>query len=90
MMQYRGFFVWFKINVHSDAGWMYTVFQRGYAILKCSWRPVVKKKILISQPKHMLWVLKEPSQRDSSFEYPKHMLQLMGKKIFKILRLKMF
>ena len=31
---------------------------------------------LISQPKHMLWVLK------SSFEHPKHMLKLMGKKIF--------
>ena len=29
---------------------------------------------------------KEPSQWDSSFKYPKHMLKLMGKKIFTILR----
>ena len=29
---------------------------------------VIKKKILISQPKHMLWVLK----RTISFERPKH------------------
>ena len=35
----------------------------------------------ISHPKHMLWVLK----RDSSFEHPKHMFKLMGKKIITIL-----
>ena len=29
---------------------------------------------------------KEPSQRDSSFEHPKHMYKLMGKKIFTCLR----
>ena len=28
---------------------------------------------------------KEPSQWDGSFEHPKHMLKLMGKKIFTIL-----
>ena len=28
---------------------------------------------------------KEPPQRDGSFEHPKHMLKLMGKKIFTIL-----
>ena len=32
---------------------------------------------------HMLCLLKEPSQWDGSFEHPKHMLKLMGKKIFK-------
>ena len=26
-------------------------------------------KFLLSQPKHMLWVLKEPSQWESSFEH---------------------
>ena len=31
---------------------------------------------------------KEPSQCDGSFEHPKHMLKLMGKKIFAILRSK--
>ena len=31
---------------------------------------------------------KEPSQGDGSFEHPKHMLKLMGKKIFTILRSK--
>ena len=30
--------------------------------------------------------LKEPSQWDGSFEHPKHMLKIMGKKIFTILR----
>ena len=29
---------------------------------------------------------KEPSHRDGSFEHPKHMFKLMGKKIIKILR----
>ena len=29
---------------------------------------------------------KEPSQWDGSFEHPKHMLKLVGKKIFTILR----
>ena len=33
----------------------------------------------------MLWVSKEPSQWDGSFEHPKHMLKLIGKKIFTIL-----
>ena len=40
---------------------------------------------LISQPKHMLWVLKR-----TSFEHPKHMLKLMGKKILNNLTLKNF
>ena len=44
-----------------------------------------KNNFLISQPKHILWVLKEPSQWDSSFEHPNHMLKIMGKKIFIIL-----
>ena len=34
----------------------------------------------ISPSKHMLWLLKEPSQRDGSFKYQKQMLQLMDKK----------
>ena len=29
---------------------------------------------------------KEPSQWDGSFEHPKHMFKLMGKKIIKLLR----
>ena len=44
-----------------------------------------KNNFLISLLKHMLWVL-EPSQLDGSFERPKHMLKIMGKKIIKILR----
>ena len=32
----------------------------------------------------MLWVLKEPSQWNSSFDHQKQMLKLMDKKIFKI------
>ena len=45
-----------------------------------------KTIFFIFHPKHMLWVLKEPSQWDSSFEHPKHMFKLMGKKIITILR----
>ena len=46
-------------------------------------RPLVKSvyqnnNFLISQLKRMLWVLK----RDGSFEHPKYMLKLMGKKIY--------
>ena len=67
-------------------------------------RPLVKSayqknNFLISQPKHMLWVLNYFSiktyvvgtqknrlnDRDGSFEHPKHMLNIMGKKIFAIL-----
>ena len=36
-------------------------------------KSVYQKNIfLISQPKHMLWVLKKPSHWDSSFKRPKH------------------
>ena len=38
----------------------------------------------------MLWVLKEPSQCDSYFEDPKHMIKNMGKKTFTILGWKFF
>ena len=34
----------------------------------------------------MLLVLEKTSQRDGSFEHPKHMFKLMGKKIITILR----
>ena len=52
-------------------------------------RPLVKSAyqkniFLISQPKHYV----VGTQRDSSFESPKHMLKLMGKEIFTILRSK--
>ena len=40
---------------------------------------------LISQPKHMLWVLKRTASRDSSFEHPKHMYELMGMELNAIL-----
>ena len=46
-----------------------------------------KLHFLISQPKHMLWVLKRTvSMRRFFFEHPKHMLKLTGKKISTILR----
>ena len=60
-------------------------------------RPLVKSayqkiNFLISQPKLMLYICcgysKELSQLDGSFEHPKHMLKLTGKKIFIILRSK--
>ena len=46
-----------------------------------------KNNSLISQPKHILWILKERSQLDGSFEHTKHMLKIVDKKIFTILRL---
>ena len=36
----------------------------------------------------MLWVHKEPSQGEGSFEHPKHMFKLMGMKILTILHSK--
>ena len=51
----------------------------------------VKLKIifLISEPKHMLWVLKitvsQPPKWDCSLKHLKDMIKLMGKKIFTIL-----
>ena len=47
-----------------------------------------KNNFLIFQPKHMLWVLKRTVSMRRFFEHPKHMLKLMGKKIFTILRSK--
>ena len=35
---------------------------------------------LIHRLKHVFWVLKEPSHRDISFEYPQHMFWLGNKK----------
>ena len=40
---------------------------------------------LIFQPKHMLWVLKRTVSMRRFFCGPKHMLKIMGKKIFTIL-----
>ena len=45
---------------------------------------------LICKPNHMLWVLKQPSHWDRSFDNPKHMFKLMGKEIFTILPSKVF
>ena len=36
----------------------------------------------------MLWVIKRTASMGGSFEHPKHMLKLMAKKIFTILRSK--
>ena len=41
--------------------------------------------LLIFQSKHMLWVLKRTVSMRGSFENPKQMLKLMGKKIFTII-----
>ena len=49
---------------------------------------VTKIYFLISQPKHLLWVLKRTVQWDGSFEDPKHTLKLIYKKIITILRWK--
>ena len=65
-----------------------------YNICYCSVlqsRPLVKSAyqkndFLISQPIHMLWVLKRTVFMRWPFEHPKHMLKFMGKKIFTILR----
>ena len=44
-----------------------------------------KNNFLISLPKICCGYSKEPSQWDGSFEHPKHMLEIMGKKILTIL-----
>ena len=63
-------------------------------LLNFNFRPIVKSEdqkvsFLISQPKHMLWVLKRTSQGDGSFEHTKH-VKTNGRKIFKILLKIMF
>ena len=42
-------------------------------------------KLFLFLNQNMLWVLKELSQWDGSFEHPKHMFKLMGKGINAIL-----
>ena len=39
-----------------------------------------------SSKTYVVGTQKEPSQRDGSFEHPKHMFKLMGEKIISILR----
>ena len=39
-----------------------------------------KTNFLISQPKHMLWVLKRPVSMRRFFEHPKHMLKIWVRK----------
>ena len=51
-------------------------------------RPIDKHAfffLLISQPKHILWVLKRTVSMRRVFEHPKHILKLVGKKILTIL-----
>ena len=71
--------------------------QMKFGVLLISMKPRpldrsanLRISLLISQPKHMLCVLKEPSQWDGSFEHPKHMIKLMGKKKITILHSKSF
>ena len=45
-----------------------------------------KSIFFIFHPKICYWYSKESSQIDGSFEHPKHMFKLMGKKIITILR----
>ena len=44
--------------------------------------------LLISQSKHMLWVLKRKSAMRGSFKLPKYMFKPIGKKIITILHSK--
>ena len=45
-----------------------------------------KNNLLISQPKHMLWVLKRTVSMRGSFEHQKHMFKLIDEKIITLLR----
>ena len=60
--------------------------DKSEMVLQTSRQVQLKFIFLISQAKHMLWVLKDPSHWDDSFEHPKEMLKLMDKKIFTNLR----
>ena len=57
--------------------------EQAWSLVKSEYQ---KNIFLISQPKHMLWVLKRTVNDDGSFEYLKHMFKLMVKKIFTMLR----
>ena len=61
----------------------------GKVLPKCMFNLVDKKIIPISLKNISIGtspVVKSAYQRDGSFEHPKHMLKLMGKKIFTIVR----
>ena len=45
-----------------------------------------KTYVVGTQKNHLNETVQEPSQWDGSFEHPKHMFKLMGKKIIRILR----
>ena len=66
------------LEEQSDQG----LFVLAYSGLKLR---VTKNNFLIYQPNICCGYSKEPSQRVGSFQYPKHMLKIMGKKIFTIL-----
>ena len=51
---------------------------------------VLKIIFLISQPKHMIWVLKRTFSMKRFFQSHKHMLKLMGKEINAILGVQTF
>ena len=62
------------------------LYYKGYARLKLRVRK--ENLILFLNPNICLGYSKEPSQWDGSFEHPKQMLKLMGKKTITILRWK--
>ena len=61
-------------------------FLQKHAGLKLRVQCVTKKIFLFLNQNICCGWLKEPSQWDGSFEHPKHMLKLQGKKILTILR----
>ena len=80
-----------SLPVHKKCGsaWRWTLQQKFRLIAGLQIRMHTRKLfVFISQPKHMLWVLKRTVLMRRFICAPKHMFKLMGMKIITILRFK--
>ena len=84
-----------KSHARAHMSMYHNSLKRTTCITRLCWTPTnrtpdksayQKINFLISQPKHMLWVLKLTVSMRRFFQHPKHMFKLMGKKIITILR----
>ena len=84
---YRFLDVWLEQKSILNAIFLKHIFDY-YVARNLFTSPYQKINFLILNQNICCGYSKEPSQGDGSFEHPKHMLKLMGKKIFTILRSK--
>ena len=90
--QNYSYVIWSYFLFHKNFGKLLSMFvflwNKNYSLWNRPLSKSVYRKIhsLISQSNYMLWVLKRTVSMRRFFWAPKHMLKLMGKEIFTILR----